>query len=330
MTTPLVHQLKVITGAAISWAIDAGIAPLLEGHPDVDELLLFPRDPFQPSSAGAPAAVPQMARLARKLRKRRFDLAIDLQGLTRSYALLQWSRATEKIGRGRFPFLRRTLPHRRDLRRHAVERTLDVLDLLGFDRPHQSSVVLPFSRGRQERVKALLGPRVGNAPIISLIPGTSWASKRWPAEYWAEAINRLANRGYTFVLVGSRGEAALGDQIRKRVCGSGSVIEAFGLLTLGELPALFASSSLVIGGDTGPLHIAAATSAPILGLYAASDPRRTSPWPPGRAELLVPPGCRHCLRPRCGQQCMQRLTSDVVVSRAIALIDGAGSPSPTM
>jgi ADP-heptose:LPS heptosyltransferase len=78
---------------------------------------------------------------------------------------------------------------------------------------------------------------------------------------------------------------------------------------LRELTALFHFTKLVIGVDTGPLHIADATDTRVVGLYGPTDPVRTGPWPrlPSKTEVLVAPGCNVCRSPRCRNNCMENI-----------------------
>jgi len=89
-----------------------------------------------------------------------------------------------------------------------------------------------------------------------------------------------------------------------------------GALNFRELLPLFERACLVLGGDTGPLHIAAVTRVPIVALYGASDPLRTGPWPPGRGMVIAAPDCRHCRLPYCRRKCMTRLEPGRVIEAA--------------
>lgn len=315
MATPVVHHLKSQFGARIVWAMDEGIAPLLQGHPDVDDLLLFPRDPFRPFVENLSALAPKLSRMIRKLRSQAFDLAVDLQGRGRSYFLLQLAGAQTKVGRGRFPFLRQTVAHRRDVARHAVESYFEAIDLLGLPPPRDARIVLPEFPEDRERVRSVLCKSGIDADFVCLAPGASWPSKRWPVQYWAEVIDWLVAQDQRVVLVGSAQEAALGRDLAGSVSFPERLIPLFGSFTLRELISLCKLSRLFLAGDTGPLHIAAAAGTPVIALFAASDPVRTAPWPRGTAEIVTAPDCRHCRLPRCRKGCMSRLLPGMVIPK---------------
>ncbi|MBI4446673.1 MAG: glycosyltransferase family 9 protein [Acidobacteria bacterium] len=311
MSTPAVRQLKAVTGARITWAVDAGMSSLLEGHPDVDELLLFPRDPFGNSSVSPVAR--RLTALVSELRKTTFDLAIDLQGRGRSYLLLLLSRARKKIGRGMFPFIEHQLPHRRRTVRHAVEACLEPLDVLGLARPSAPKLNLYSSEADHRKVAGLIGS--GNSGLYTLLPAASWDSKLWPEACWATLADWLTDRGKIIALAGCTREAALAQRIASKVRRPERLRLFFGALSLRELKPLFELSEAVVGCDTGPLHIAAATRAPLLALYGPTDPRRTGPWPPGRGHILRPAGCDTCLLPRCRRRCLQALGPEEVIDK---------------
>jgi len=317
MAMPAVSHLKQETGASVTWVVDEGMSSLLEHHPLVDELLIYPRNPFGESARSLRAFASGWAELVRQLRSRTYDVAIDLQGRPRTYLLLQAARAARKIGRGDFPFLSEKVRHRRAVQRHAVWACFESLDLLGLDRPAEPRLVLHSSAGAGARVEGLireLGSAAGRYAVI--LPVTTWASKNWPAENWAEVGDWLCGRGLDVLLVGSSHDRQTAARIRSLMKRANRVIPVLGVLTLGELLPLFERACLVLGGDTGPLHIAAASDVPIVALYAASDPVRTGPWPPGRAQLLTAPDCRCCRLPYCRRKCMSRLEPGRVIEAA--------------
>lgn len=322
MATPAVACLKAATGARITWAVDEGMASLLVAHPLADELLLFPRDPFQDPLTDLRRFPRQAIRLIRRLRSREYDLAIDFQGRGRTYLMLQLARARRKIGRGRFPFLAESVPHRRFEARHAVSACFEPLDLLGIPRPDQPRLALPSQEADRARVGAWLADRrLTSGGFTTVLPATTWPSKLWPAEHWIELINWLSSAGMGVVAVGGKRDSHWGEKIRSSVARPDRVFGLFGELNLRELAPLFEASRLVIGVDTGPLHIAAATRTPLVALYGPTDPRRTGPWPPGRASVLVAPDCRSCRLPKCRENCMRRLSPDYVKAAVKVTLD---------
>ncbi|RPI24940.1 MAG: lipopolysaccharide heptosyltransferase family protein [Acidobacteria bacterium] len=321
MATAAVSHLKAETGASITWIVDEGMASILDHNPLVDRLLLYPRDPFHKDSRTALSFTRRSAELVRTLLSREYDLAIDLQGRPRTYLLLQAARAGRKIGRGLFPLLPQTVRHRRSVQRHAVLACFETLDLLGLPRPAEPRLFLPSTREDCSKVGQLLtslGTARGRYAVI--LPATTWRSKTWPAEHWTKTADWLIGQGLDVILLGSSRDLEITERIRGNVKKPGRLFPLLGCLNLRELLPLFQGARLVLGGDTGPVHIAAATEVPIVALYGASDPLRTGPWPPGRALTLTAPGCRACRLPQCRRKCMPRLLPDQV----IAAVEGLG------
>ncbi|MFB3903493.1 MAG: glycosyltransferase family 9 protein [Acidobacteriota bacterium] len=319
MATPAVSHLKQETGASITWVVDEGMAALLEDHPLADELLLYPRDPFHSSSRNVRTFATRWVSLVKQLRRREFDVAIDLQGRPRSHLLLQAARAGRKVGRGLYPFVRHVVRHRRSVQRHAVLACFESLDCLGLERPADPRLVLPARPKDDVRVQSVLrsaGATPGRYAVI--LPATTWPSKTWPPEYWAEVGDWLVHQGWDVLLVGSSGDRETAARVCSAMKRPGRVLSLCGVLSLRQLLPLFQQARLVLGGDTGPLHIAAVSEVPIAVLYGASDPLRTGPWPPGRAHVLMAPDCRCCRLPYCRRKCMSRLEPRLVIEAAAA------------
>jgi ADP-heptose:LPS heptosyltransferase len=317
MATPAVSHLKQETGASVTWIVDEGMRSLLEDHPLVDELLLYPRDPFHECSRTLRSFATRWAGLLQQLRNRTFDLALDLQGRPRTYLLLQAARAQRKIGRGFFPFLPQSVRHRRSVQRHAVLACFESLDLIGLRRPPEPRQVLTARPQDEAKVRSVLQSLGATATRFAVIlPATTWPSKDWPTEYWAEVANWLIAQGLEVMLVGSSRDHEVSARIRSGVKRPERIFPLLSALTLRELLPLFERASVVLGGDTGPLHVAAVARVPIVALYGASDPLRTGPWPPGRALVLTAPDCRCCRLPRCRRKCMSRLEPGRVIEAA--------------
>lgn len=169
----------------------------------------------------------------------------------------------------------------------------------------------------------------GRRPLIAIHPGTGAALKSWPAERWtevADALHRQANAD--IVLTGGSGERALVDRIAASLAPSPATFA--GQTTLGQLAALFARCDLVIGGDSGPLHVAATVGAATVRLYGPTDVEEFGPWPPTdhhvalTADLTCQP-CRTLVDPPCGATelppCLQALDAGRVSSIALQMLN---------
>jgi ADP-heptose:LPS heptosyltransferase len=179
------------------------------------------------------------------------------------------------------------------------------------------------------------GGREGAGTLVAIHPGTGAPVKNWLAGRWAEVARELQRRhGARVVLTGGAGERALVEQIAARVEPRPATL--VGETTLGQLAALFSRCGLVVGGDSGPLHLAAAVGTPTVRLYGPTDVREFGPWPPGSEQIALVAGlpcqpCRNLVAPPCGATetpaCMQALTPGTVLAAAESLLP-AGRATP--
>jgi heptosyltransferase-1 len=128
----------------------------------------------------------------------------------------------------------------------------------------------PQAEGRIERRLAELG--VGEFAILN--PGAGWGAKRWPAERYGEVARQLADLGVGSILNYGPGEEEL---VRAAEAASGGTARAMSC-SISELIALTRRARLFIGGDTGPMHLAAALRVPVVAIFGPTDPARNGPY----------------------------------------------------
>jgi len=305
-TLPFANRLRAgYPGARISWVIAPLSHALLEGHPCVDEFLVF--------DARQPASWPGFVR---ELRARRLELAIDLQRLIKSGMITRASGAQTRLGFDRVRCKERShlftnlrIPPNPDPG-VTLAQYLEFADFLEL--PSQAPTWnLPFTPFRA----AHPGER-----LVVLNLGASWSSKLWPSERWCELARRLSEGlGLAVHLSGGREDRALAEEV-VRVSGV-RVVSHAGEFSLRETAGLLAAAELVVSGDTGPLHMAVALGRPVVALFGAADPRRTAPF--GQPESVVrhPVDCSPCRKRVChvpGHPCMRDLSTEMVFSHAKA------------
>jgi lipopolysaccharide heptosyltransferase I len=248
-TIPAVVALRE-RGDDITWVVEAPYRELVEVVAGVRTI------PVSLKKWGrAPLANRPQLKLATKS-LRGFQRAIDFQGLVKSGGLAWLSRAPERIGFGRNAIREKAallFTNRHvavDTSQHIVEQNLQ---LAGVDSmPHVDFA--PFAAG----------PRDDGA--IVLLPGAGKANKQWRVDRFRELAHHLGERA---LAVWGPGEEALAHAIGCRVAPR---------TNLRELAALLQSAALVIGGDTGPLHLAAALGTPVIGLYGPTSEKRNGPY----------------------------------------------------
>ena len=332
----VVHALPVLHGlrtrypqATIDWLINSSLAPLIEEHPQLSQAMPFDRRRFA-RLASNPAAARDFVRFVAGLRKRSYELVIDLQGLFRTGFLAWASGAPVRIGfrdareGARFFYTHRL--HSDDPNMHAVDQNYLVASMLGFD-----DVPVVFDLGltdelRREAVGLLGDNGAAEGQSVTVVaPGARWETKRWPTERFAETIDALQTTSERrVVLVGGPDEYDLCARIAA-LCQSPPIVLA-GQTSLRQLAAVIELADVVLCHDSGAMHLAAALGRPLLCLTGPTNPRRTGPYRRLDDVLRVDLECSPCYLRRLSRchhdhQCMRGLGSKQVVARAEALLE---------
>ena len=313
----VVHALPVLSAlrdhwpsARFSWVINRGLVGLIDGHPALDEVIPFDRDGIGGSTRG----LAHFGRFLLGLRRRRFDLAIDLQGLLRSALMTAATGARVRVGRadareGSRHFYTQRIASDAS---HAVDRLLDVAAAFGADvaRPR---FVLPISEADRHWARRTLQglPR----PLLVLNPGARWITKRWPPAHFAEIGRRAATMfGAGIVVVGAPEDRSLSSAIVRSLDAHGiAALDLAGRTTLTGLAAIASEADLVLSNDTGPLHLAVAAGAPVLAVFTCTDPEKTGPYGPNSRVVRSGVWCASSCVRRCDRlECMVELTPDRV------------------
>ncbi len=313
----VVHALPVLTAlrehfpdARITWVVNKAYEPLLAGHPHLTDTLPFDRGAFRNSPG---KAVTYSLRFANELRRRRFDLVIDLQGLLRTGLMCAATGAPVRVGfadareGSRHFYTHRVAVPDAD-RIHAVERYWRVAEALGIaSRPKRFVVPLrPPDLDAADRSLAGL-PR----PWLALAVGARWVTKRWPPGHFAELANRAQQAfGGSVVFVGTADDTAPSLEVARQLHGPHR--DFTGRTTLPLLAALLSKCDVMVGNDTGPLHLAAALGRPCVAPYTCTKAALHGPYgsPAGGVETAVPCGgsyLKHCPH---GMVCLPDLTPE--------------------
>jgi heptosyltransferase-1 len=154
--------------------------------------------------------------------------------------------------------------------------------------------------------------------------GTTWTTKLWPLDRWCDLAAALRRRGVRPVLTwGNDTELAAARQILE-ACHGQAVVWPRG--TLPELVALLARADLVVGGDTGPVHIAAAVGTPTVSLYRVTDARRNGPRGDRHIRLQAPLDCSPCLRKACDRD--TECGGSIAVAEVLRAVERLLAPDP--
>ncbi|MBK9203063.1 MAG: glycosyltransferase family 9 protein [Candidatus Obscuribacter sp.] len=299
------------------------------------------------------AVLPAMASIAEfinGLKQNQYDLAIDAQGLLKSALLARYSGAKKVVGfAGTREFAERFLTDALDIgdyfggSRHIVDLNIELAEFgarvagvtaAGIE--HHTVVCFPLpepgleERQRVEQTLALPGSSTAphlpppplaikesgdkdEAPLIALIPGTTWATKIWDASSWIGlGVRLIKEQKARLIILGGPADKTLNDHIYKGIQNAlvsdaalpqndpASILDLTASTSFIELIALFGHCHLVVGADTGPLHLASATQkTKVLSVHGASPWLRNGPYGPGGASVHLDLDCQPCFAKTC-------------------------------
>ncbi|HZZ07598.1 MAG TPA: glycosyltransferase family 9 protein [Candidatus Binataceae bacterium] len=324
---PLLGRIRRAWPAAhLAWAVEPKAQAVLEGHPWLDELIVYDR-------RRAPwSFMPFLVRV----RAGNFDLALDLQRHLKSGVVSIASGARVRVGFDRSNV--KEFNHLFSTRRIAPQppMRLKLMQYQGFGdalgiAPAPVEFGLAGSAAEHARATTLLegAPR----PLLAVILGSSWPSRIYFPDSIAAVIREMAIArdgcpALYPVLIGSgRDEVSLAEQVVANLAG-GPALNLTGRTGLRDLIAIFAECAAAFGPDSGPMHIAAAAGCPVVSLWGATAPERSAPW--GFGDLALSGGipCHPCYLRECpiGRECMRRIAPADV---AAAIRRGVAAPRVT-
>jgi ADP-heptose:LPS heptosyltransferase len=298
---PLAEALRAGLGPSVEivWAIRDKFADLLSGNPNLSQVYILsgtgPRD---------------LIGFGRQLRQggQPFDAALDAQGLLVSGIVTRLSGARIRVGmdlnrEGNTLFLTHPIvPAKR--RMHMVEKLMGFCDALGIPRlaPRPQRYL---AEGQREAARMLLNQADGAGPLVGCIVGASTPEKTWPIERWVALAGILKAQGARVLLLGGPGEAETAAKITEE--SGGAAVNLVGQTPLTLLASVMAVCDVIIGGDSGPTHLAVGVGTPVVGLYGVTDPVRTGPdWGAAPSitldyvEMDSPPEARRARHPTVG------------------------------
>ncbi|HYU32249.1 MAG TPA: glycosyltransferase family 9 protein [Thermoanaerobaculia bacterium] len=319
----VVHALPVLTAlrrhfprARIGWVIEEAMAPVLAGHPDLDEAIVgrlrhWGKEPFSRRT------VRELGAFFSALDRFAPDVTLDLMGNHKAGAISALTLCDRRIGAARSsrrepssavwisePVVPRGV--------HAVDRMLSLLDGLGL--PPEPADFGPDKIFRGDASRAVL--ELHAEPFVLIHPGAGWANKVYPPERWGEVARRLREAaGLPALVAMAHGEDKLALAVE---AASGGAARAVAAPDLPALAALLRRARLVLGGDSGPTHLAHALGTPVLMVLGPTDPERNGPYgAPERAIWRRLP-CSFCHRRFAETKaCLLEIPADRVAEQAV-------------
>ncbi len=285
LTTPIIHSVRAaFPKAYIAYLGEREAVSLLEQNPNLNEIIPF--DFSRPTIVEQP-------RVALQLRRRHFDLAIDLFGNPRSALLTYLSGAATRVGperKGRGSLY--TLQVRDDGKpKTAIAFHNQFLRAVGIE-PTSSRTEIVLTQDEKREAKIYLQwldyentPIDLSRPIIGIHPGATWPAKHWLPERFAELADLItAKLGAQIILMAGPDDA---DTVQTVIKHSFSNVKVLAGLPLRQLAAIISQCSLFIANDAGPMHIAVAVGTPTIGLFGPGEENIWFPYSEADGHLAL-------------------------------------------
>jgi heptosyltransferase I len=297
--------------ARVDWMVDPRYVELLDLVESIDT-----RIPVDPRALGRGSGRGPLLRTMRELRRTRYDAVIDLQGLLKSAVLARAVGGRKTLG---FPRAHLREPAARFLYTqapdpgpspHVIDKNLALLAAVGVS---DLRVRFPVNIPRTPAVQSV-AERFAGRGFVLINPGAAWPNKRWPADRFgavAAAVQR--DHGLASVVLWGPGEERAGADVVAASAGAAALSPP---TTIADIVGLARSARLMVSGDTGPLHIAAAVGTPVVALFGPTFAERNGPWADEDVSLSQASQCschyeRQCRRPN---RCIDDIGVDDVVN----------------
>jgi heptosyltransferase-1 len=318
-TWPLAEALRAARpDMHLTWVVEEPFRPMVEGHPAVDEVVSVATKRWRRELLRRQTRV-EVTRLRRRFSELQPELTIDSQGVAKSAMIARLSGAPLRIGLAR-PWRREQLAglaytstlQGSSSHRHVVATNLELVRATGGHPPPEIQV--PNGRWLLERLSDQEPPAPVEGPCVVLIPGAGWASKELPVGTLAGVARGLAAPTLDVVVAWGPGERSRAEAVVARAGSSARLAPSTDLC---ELVLLLSQARLVIGGDTGPVHLAASLGVPTLAVFTATDWQRNGPLGP-RAEVIS------AADTRCGGPSAIPHATPIRTITAVEVVDRAG------
>jgi heptosyltransferase-1 len=332
----IVHALPVLAaiknaqpGAQVDWLVEENYASILSIVSGLHRrVIVRAKRSFESADAVSFGGLRGYHAAAKYLWNQDYDAALDLQGLIKSAMWARISFADRVIGfdppnlrepQAAFLYSETVTPQSRPTGEqangptgdHVIQKNLSILSALGIQ---PGAIEMPMQPHASPDTAAAIDTAGGSLGYIVINPGAAWPNKRWPPERFGALAAALQDRtGLRTLVTWGPSERELADAVVTASDGAASLAPA---TSVSDLAALMRQAALVVSGDTGPLHIAAAMGTPLVGLYGPTWPERNGPWDPkdvviSRAHVCVCHHKRQCLR---GAPCINEIALDEVIA----------------
>ena len=299
--------------AKVTWVVEPPAYDILKDNPYIDNIIVFEKKKFK-SMRGF---LKNYGPFTKILNADKYDASLDLQGLFKSAAIAWSAKAPIRLGTCNM----REMSHKvsrpvvgPNANGHIVERYLDVVRELGCQ---VNKVVFPMEISQRDQQAAegamqQAGIRMEN-PYVVLAVGANWPNKRWPTRYYAKLSDWLYDRKIIPVIIGG---GMLDSTLAGEIDAEAEIppIILVGKTTLKQLAHVIKHAKAVVGGDTGPVHLAAGLGVPTVMVMGPTDANRNGPY--GQLENAIEANrpCKYCWKRACpkGLECLSVIHPEAV------------------
>jgi heptosyltransferase-1 len=335
----VIHAMPAVTAlrsalpdTRIGWLIEERWSELLCSHPSQYEA---PRSPLKPLADTVHLANfsnwkrswfsherwREALDCLRDVRRKRYAAVLDLQGAVRSALAARLAGAKLRIGSARareapaqFAYTLAVAPHGE----HVIEQALSLAShVVGYPLTY-TPPAFPCDPVHEDWAERFIAG-VGGGPLAILNPGAGWGAKCWPAESFGRVARSLRDRGLQVLINHGPGEEELAEAVRQASGKTAHLLKC----SVGELIAIMRHTRLFIGGDTGPMHLAAALGVPVVALFGPTSPERTGPYATRSVVLRNPLSTNNSSHVAQPDEGLLSISADSVIAGAEQLLGGA-------
>ena len=336
----IIHALPVIgylhavaPGVEVDWVVEEPFREILEGHPHISRLHTVRTKVWRKRPLAA-ATRREIGELRQALRERAYDLVFDIQGNLKSGVISWLTGCAHRIGFTRdelqesvnLLFTSRQVPVRPQ-DKHVTDKYLRVVSVpFGKDFGAMKLSTTIATSAEDDAVAETLLATLGDGLAFLFHYGTTWQTKFWTESGWVELGKQMLERYADSTILFSWGndvERRAAAAIAARIGQRARLIDRY---SLKGLVALLKKVDLVVGGDTGPIHMASEVGTPTVSLYRASDGRRSGPRGEQHRLVQAPMPCTACFKTRCERdgECRESITPGMVISEIESLFSSHG------
>ena len=330
LVTPVLRTLRAnYPSARLTLLADKKLRDLVEFNPHIDECMLIDKK-------GADDHFSSFFRFILSVRKKNFDLVINLHRNERASAIAAFSGAKRIVGYakpGFSLFFDEVLPNKKAIM-HQIHSHFEVLTkACGVTRIDDGGLEMEIPPGMDDEAARLWSENFSETKkVVAFNIGASWPTKRWLDEYFAECADRLVDRGYGVAFFGGpMDEEMVRDCLAKMKHKDSDAVRVFtGKLSLGVLAGMLRRSALFLTTDSGPMHVGVAMNMPVVTMFGSSPVPGFYPYDAKDVLIKTPEPCHPCgihICPKKGDNnmaCMKKIPADVVMRYVDKLLNEYG------